>query len=121
MSGVLGLLQLFVLSATLLAAALAVVTACIYPWLRPRLSRVGPARRARVLTALSVAPLCLAVVQTSLFFAPGVLGTIWPEMDHCLSHAAGGHMHLCFVHPPGSAGAWLGILPTQGHERHRNH
>jgi Zn-dependent protease with chaperone function len=86
----------------------AVAIALFYPLVRQRIGRVGPARRARLLTALCVAPLCVAVLQTGLFFLPGMLGVVWPEMDHCLSHAASGHAHLCFAHPPGSAGAWLG-------------
>lgn len=114
MSGAFGLLQLFLLSVAVLAGILAFTTAVAYPRLRPRLGRMAPARRARLLTVLCVAPLCLAVLQTGLFFAPGVLGTIWPQLDHCLSHAGGGHVHLCLVHPPGSAGAWLGWLVALG-------
>ncbi len=110
MSGLLGLVQLFVLSVAVLAGFMALATTLVYPWLRPRLQRVGPARRARLLTALALAPLCVAVLQTGLFFVPGVLGTIWPELDHCLAHAGSGHMHLCVVHPPSSAGTWLGWL-----------
>ncbi|MDP6943589.1 MAG: M56 family metallopeptidase [Myxococcota bacterium] len=114
MSGIFGLLQLFVLSVAALALAVALVTATVYPWLRPRLTRMGPARRARLLTALCVAPLCIALLQTGLLFVPGVLGALWPELDHCLSHTVAGHVHLCFAHPPGSAGAWLGWLVVLG-------
>ena len=114
MSGVLGLIQLFILSVALLAGIVAALSALAYPHLRPRFARVAPARRARLLTALCLAPLGVAVLQTGLFFLPGILGTIWPSLDHCLAHAADGHMHLCFAHPPGTAGAWFGWLIVLG-------
>ena len=114
MSGALGLLQLFILSVALLAGVVAIVVALSYPHLRPRLSKLAPARRARLLTALSLAPLGVALLQTGLFFLPGLLGMIWPELDHCLAHAPDGHMHLCLAHPPGSAGAWFGWLIVLG-------
>lgn len=110
MSGLLGLVQLFVLSAGLLTIITALLIAVAYRFLGPRLSSVGPARRARILTGLCVAPLLVGLLQTCLFFLPGVLGVIWPELDHCLSHSAAGHAHLCLVHPPTAAGAWLGWL-----------
>ena len=114
MSGLLGLVQLFILSATLLAVLTAILVALAYGFLRPRMNQVGPARRARLLTALSVAPLCVGVLQTGLFFLPGVLGVVWPQMDHCLSHTTAAHAHLCFVHPPSAAGAWLGWVIVLG-------
>ena len=114
MSGLLGLFQLFILSATLLTVLTAVVVAVAYRYLRPRMGQMGPARRARLLTGLCVAPLCVGVLQTGLFFLPGVLGVIWPQMDHCLSHTAADHAHLCLVHPPSAAGAWLGWVIVLG-------
>ena len=114
MSGALGLLQLFILSVTLLTVLTALIVALAYRVVRPRMSQVGPTRRARLLTALCVAPLCVGVLQTTLFFLPGVLGVIWPQMDHCLSHTAADHAHLCLVHPPSAAGAWLGWVIVLG-------
>ncbi len=114
MTGVMGLLQLFFLSIALLAGVVALGTWVLYPMVRERVARVAPARRARMLTALAVAPLMVAVLQTGLFFLPGVLGTVWPSLDHCLSHTASDHMHLCFAHPPVTAGAWLGWLLVAG-------
>ncbi|MEC9072391.1 MAG: hypothetical protein VX938_08440, partial [Myxococcota bacterium] len=83
MSGFLGLFQFFVLSVAMLAGVVALATAVVYPQLRPRLKTMGPARRARLLTVLCMAPLVLALIQTGLLFAPGVLGAVWPELDHC--------------------------------------
>lgn len=114
MSGLLGLVQLFILSVGLLTVVTALSVALAYTLLRPRLVRVGPARRARILTALCVAPLSFGLLQTCLFFLPGVLGTIWPSLDHCLSHTAANHAHLCLVHPPTAAGTWLGWVVVGG-------
>ncbi len=108
MSGLLGLLQLFILSVGLLTVLTALGVALAYRLLQPRLDQMGPARRARLLTGLCVAPLCFGLAQTCLFFLPGVLGVVWPALDHCLSHSPQGHAHLCVVHPPTAAGAWFG-------------
>lgn len=104
-----GLLQFVVVTAGLLALATALATAAAWPLLRPRLDRLEPARRARFLTALTVAPLGVALIHATLCLIPEALGAVWPALDHCLYHAHGGDGGLCSAHVAGSAFAW--ILP----------
>ncbi len=104
----LGLMQLALLTAGLFGAVTAIAIALSYPMLAPRLARLPPDRRARVLTMLAVAPLVIGVLHTALCFVPGALGILWPALDHCFEHGA--HPHLCPVHLPGSAGSTVGWL-----------
>lgn len=105
---VLGLLQFVLLTASLFTLVTALLVSAIHPLARRRLARWEPARRARLLTGLAAAPLVVGVAHTALCLAPGVLGVIWPALDHCLYHV--GHAHLCAVHLPvasGTLASWL--------------
>lgn len=89
-------------------AALAAVAAGIsllWPRVARALAAETPARRATValLAATATAPIATALLLAVL--APGLLGLLQPELDHCGEHA--GHLHLCLVHAPALALAWL--------------
>ncbi len=81
------------------AAALSTVA---LPRLFPRLERSSPARRARVLTALCLAPLAIGLALAVLCLLPSLSAALWPALDHCTEHADR-HLHLCLVHPPAFA------------------
>lgn len=107
MAPVLGLLQLGLLAMGCFAVSIALLTALLYPRVRSRLATLPPGRRANVLRWMCAAPLFGAGILTSLCLLPSVLGAIWPQFDHCLTHH--GHVHICFIHPPASIGnlsAW---------------
>jgi len=92
-------IQFVGLTASLFALITALAVAALYPLVRRRILGWEPARRARVLTALAVAPIAVGLLHTALCLTPGVLGTVWPALDHCLYHS--GHPHLCIVHLAG--------------------
>lgn len=106
MAPVLGLLQLVLLATACFAVSITLLTALTYPRLRPRLAALPPAQRVSILRLMCAAPLCGAGILTGLCLLPSVLGVLWPEFDHCLTHH--GHLHLCLVHPPTSLGGSLG-------------
>ncbi len=87
------------LAALLGAATVAVVIAIVLPRLRPALERLAPARRARVLTALCLAPLGAGALLALACLLPSLYAALWPALDHCTRHADE-HLHLCLVHPP---------------------
>jgi Zn-dependent protease with chaperone function len=100
-----GLLELSVIAALGFAAATALACTGVYPLLHPRLQRLAPAPRARVLLGWIAAPAAAGVVLTALAIAPSLLTAAGLLTDHCAEpgHA---HAHLCVVHPP----------PWSGHE-----
>jgi Zn-dependent protease with chaperone function len=106
MASALGLLQLVLLAAGCFAFGIALLSALVYPRVRWRLALLPPERRASVLRWMCAAPLAGAGILTGLCLLPSVLGAIWPEFDHCLTHH--GHVHLCFSHPPASIGSSYG-------------
>ena len=106
MAPVLGLLQLVLLATGCFAVSIALCTALAYQRLRPRLATLPPAQRASILRWMCAAPLSGAGILTGLCLLPSLLGVVWPEYDHCLSHH--GHLHLCLNHPPHSLGGPLG-------------
>ncbi|MGH7787627.1 MAG: M56 family metallopeptidase [Candidatus Binatia bacterium] len=106
MAAALGLLQLVLLAMGCFAVGLALLTALIYPHVCRHLATLTPPQHARVLRWLCAVPLGGAALLTGLCLAPSVLGAIWPEVDHCLTHH--GHVHICLVHPPSSLGGALG-------------
>lgn len=72
-----------------------------------------PAVRHRLLCALAVAPLAMALLCTVVASLPALLAFVEPSFDHCLVHGDG-HPHLCLRHLPASAGPlalWL-VLAT---------
>jgi len=83
----------------LAAAAMSVALALSWSRLRPLLARLAPARRARILTALCLAPLAAAVALALACLLPSLYASLWPGLDHCTRHADE-HLHLCLVHPP---------------------
>lgn len=96
--GVLSLLQLLALAASLFSVAIAAMVALAYPLARTRLARLPPAQRATVLRWLCIAPLAGGTLLVGLCLLPSILGLLWPPLDHC--HAHDGHLHLCLTHPP---------------------
>lgn len=100
--------------AALLAAGLvAAATAIAWPRLRSSLMQVAPARRARVLTAMCLAPLAAGAALVLVCLLPSLYAALWPALDHC-THHADEHLHLCLAHPPAAAlgltGALVGAL-----------
>ncbi len=106
MTSLVGLLQFSALTALLFSGVVALAVAAVYPRWRARLGRLDPARQVRVLRLLAGAPLAIGALQTALCFVPGLLGVLWPTLDHCVAHDH--HPHLCFVHLPGTSGALAG-------------
>ncbi len=102
MASAIGVLQLTLLAAAIFAVGIALLTALIYPRVRGLLTAIPPRQRAPVLRWICTAPAVGALVLTSMCLLPSALGMIWPEFDHCLTHH--GHVHICLVHPPATAG-----------------
>ncbi len=86
-------------AALLGAATVAAVTASVLPLLASTLARTAPARRARMLTALCLAPLATGLALALACLLPSLYAALWPALDHCTQHADE-HLHLCLVHPP---------------------
>lgn len=84
------------------AATVAVVITIGLPRLQPVLERLAPARRARMLTALCLAPLGAGALLALACLLPSLYAALWPALDHCTRHADE-HLHLCLVHPPAAA------------------
>lgn len=93
-------------AAILGAVIVAATIASAMPRLRPVLTGLTPARRARVLTALCLAPLVAGVGLALACLLPSLYSALWPTLDHCTRHADE-HLHLCLAHPPA---ATLGVL-----------
>jgi Zn-dependent protease with chaperone function len=81
------------------AASVSILVALTLPRLLARLEGSSPARRARVLTALCLAPLAAGVGLAVLCLLPSLYAALWPGLDHCTQHADE-HLHLCIFHPP---------------------
>jgi Zn-dependent protease with chaperone function len=86
-------------AALLGAGGVALLVALALPRLLPRLAAASPARRARVLTALCLAPLAAGVGLAVLCLLPSLYAALWPGLDHCTRHTDE-HLHLCVFHPP---------------------
>jgi Zn-dependent protease with chaperone function len=85
--------------ASLLAAAcVSTVSAALLPRLGARLASLAPARRARVLLALCLAPAAAGSALALACLLPSFYAAIVPALDHCTRHA-GEHLHLCLAHP----------------------
>jgi Zn-dependent protease with chaperone function len=96
------LLPWLALAAILGGVCVAAASALALPRLLVRLERSSPARRARVLTALSLAPLATGLALAGLCLVPSLSAALWPALDHCTAHADE-HLHLCLIHPPAVA------------------
>lgn len=72
----------------------------LYRFLHPRLDRLAPEDRARVITFLALLPWLAATTTLMLAFLPSVLTVPGLIEDHCLPHDH--HPHLCLAH-----GRWL--------------
>ena len=81
------------------AAAMSIALALSWSRLMPGLGRVAPARRARILTVLCLAPPGAGVALALVCLLPSLYASLWPGLDHCTRHADE-HLHLCLVHPP---------------------
>ncbi|MCA9663891.1 MAG: M48 family metalloprotease [Myxococcales bacterium] len=98
------------LAAVAVAVVVAGVVALAWPRLAPRLRRLRPARRARALSWLALAPLIAAAGLVVACVLPSLYAALWPALDHCTRHADE-HLHLCLAHPPAHPlGALLGLL-----------
>jgi Zn-dependent protease with chaperone function len=93
---------------TLVAFATAAAIALAYPRFAPRLERVAPRQRARILFGFSVLPSAAGAGVLALALLPSV-GALFGAADHCATHTH--HAHLCPLHPwehgPNAAGAIL--------------
>src|SRR5512141_700167 len=91
---------------TLVAVATAAVIALAYPRVAPRLCRLAPRQRARVLFALSILPSASGAGFLAVALLPSV-AALFGAADHCATHTH--HAHLCPLHPwphgPTAAGA----------------
>lgn len=92
------LLAIFALTAVVFSGVLAGVAALLWPLLRPRLARLAPEVRAQRWTALALAPVVVGGGAAALCFVPGLVGLLWPALDHCLYHRHGDHPALCALH-----------------------
>jgi beta-lactamase regulating signal transducer with metallopeptidase domain len=79
------------------------------PRLGPALERLAPGRRARVLTALCLAPLGTGLALALACLLPSLYAAVWPGLDHCTRHADE-HLHLCLVHPPSAVVGTAAVL-----------
>ncbi len=98
MSDWMGVLELGALVGIAGAVATAAACAALYPLLRPRLPRVSPEARARLLTAVSAAPVAVPALLVLLCLLPSLLNRVGLHGDHCPYHAE--HAHLCVTHRP---------------------
>ena len=100
--------------AALLAAAVVAITIAIaWPRMQARLMQVAPARRARLSTAMCLAPLAAGVALVLACLLPSLYAALWPALDHC-THHADEHLHLCLAHPPTAALGLAGALVGAG-------
>lgn len=102
-----GLLEVLLVAWPLVAAGtwLAVVVAA------PRDGVRGTVRKPSTVRLWLHAPFWVPVVVLAATFAPGLVGALLGQGDHCFAHG-GHHHHLCLLHPPHAAGhaaAW--VLP----------
>lgn len=89
-------------SAVLIAVALALGLGLIYPRLRPALLNLAPARRARVLFLLAIAPAAAGGLHALLCLSAGLL-------EACVFHRHGDLPPLCDLHPASAAGLALNL------------
>lgn len=95
-----GLLEVVVLSAVAVGAAVWILVVLVAPRSRPRPAPPGPlAARARLLL---YAPLWVPALVVVASIAPKLFGALFGLGDHCAAHA-GHHHHLCLLHPPHAA------------------
>lgn len=93
------------------AASVATLVALALPRTLATLERRSPARRARTLTLLCLAPLAAGFSLAALCLLPSLGAAMWPGLDHCTRHTDH-HLHLCLVHPPAVALSWTARLAT---------
>jgi Zn-dependent protease with chaperone function len=113
-----GLLELVVLTATILSALTWAGVAARAPRRRVAPQVTAPARAARARLWL-YAPLWVPAVLVAASMTPGLSGAVMGVGDHCMTHG-GHHHHLCVLHPPHAsnlpwipyavAAAWLPLL-----------
>lgn len=122
-----GLLELLVLAAVLLGVTtwgmlhLGWAAGHVHQCCDDNTSRHVTCTPARLLL---YAPLWLPLLLLAAAFLPGLIGSIWDGVDHCLTHGTN-HHHLCLVHPPHlahQATVWVVapfiLLMTPGMLRH---
>lgn len=110
----LALLSPLWLAGVLLTAA---IVSLAWPVLAGRLGAGSPRARGGVAFGLALAPIALPSLVAGLVLVPGLLGLVFPAVDHCPAHPD--HVHLCLTHAAGTdAGrlapiaALLGSLAT---------
>ncbi len=104
-----GVVQLTLLAWCTFALGCAAASSLLYPALRPRLRRLGPASRARVLSWIAAAPFAAATTLAATCFVPSLATRLLHLSDHCTQHDEL-HAHFCWVHPAPSAGSVAGWL-----------
>jgi Zn-dependent protease with chaperone function len=81
---------------TLVAITAAIGTAVAYPLVAPRVGRLGPRQRSRILFALSMLPTGSGAAFLGIALLPSS-AALAGVADHCATHTH--HAHLCPVHP----------------------
>jgi len=104
-----GLLEVAALAGLVFAAGAWLVVVLFAPRDHAGGARTSPGHRLVVGRAWLYAPLWVPVALVTAAMAPGILGALVGEGDHCLGHG-GHHHHLCPVHPPHVAEGELGWL-----------
>jgi Zn-dependent protease with chaperone function len=113
---VLSVIQLILLAGLSFVAIWGCAASCCAPLILSGTASWSPERRHRALLLLSIAPLVFAAAGVLAVLMPSLLGSFWPEFDHCLGHDDH-HVHLCLVHLPrhlGNAPSWLVLMLGSG-------
>ncbi len=62
-----------------------------------RIARWHPVDRGRLALGAAALPALLPTLLIAVVLAPGLLGLLASDLDHCSAHP--GHVHLCLLHP----------------------
>jgi hypothetical protein len=107
-----GNLQMFLLAAIAFWLLAGTLMSAAVPLVVRRTPRWAPASRHRALVLLGLAVPVLTLTALISVALPSLLGSVWPELDHCIVHE--GHPHLCFVHASPHADTLLGWVLIGG-------
>lgn len=102
MHSILHSLQLFFVAAMMFLGLGSLMTAGSVRLLRPRIDRLEPRLRHRMLLFLMLLPVLISLLLLFSASFPSLLSLALPSFDHCALHDDP-HAHLCFTHRPSSA------------------